>query len=271
MRINYKMYPVDYIRELKAKGPKGAKKAMAFWDYWDEMQDGIANSMRFYAKRWEVSVSTAHTWIKEFDEEIDKFFNSWKLKNQDFYSSVKKRTERIEHLQPNTSNASKSQDLGEDKNTAEQNEHPQPNENINIYNDDNIEALKEFENLFFIYAQNTKFPGKKTLAYKEFVKKIHKKVDAKELAKAILLYLHDPARNGKRLNFANFIKEEAYIPYMRKYIAVFVNGEWKQGVYDSKEQLFIANDGFKAVLLQERLAKLFAEGKLKFIRNEEAA
>ena len=83
MRMNYKLIPTDYYEELCNKGFKAAKKADAFISYATNGELGYYHSERYYAKRWEVSPSTAHDWIKTFDHEIDLWAAHWQLKNND--------------------------------------------------------------------------------------------------------------------------------------------------------------------------------------------
>ena len=66
MRMNYRVYRADYVKNLKEQGYR--KKAIAFMDYTDDMDADNVNSVRFYADIWDVSKSTAWKWIKEFNK-----------------------------------------------------------------------------------------------------------------------------------------------------------------------------------------------------------
>ena len=257
MRMNYRTYPTDYVQELKQLGKR--KKARAFLEYWDDMEMGDHHTERFYAESWKVSNSTAHEWIKEFKYEIDLFLNHWHLRNQEHYNYAQKSTEQKSSKSSNY----KARIYGKVKNTAEQ----KPNEVFNIYDDNNIGQMqfdKHFGDLFFLYRMNTKYGGKKEEAYKEWLK-IKDLIDKDQLKRAAILYLHDP-HIEKKYNLANFLKNEVYLSYMPKRIKIKIKGEWKVGTYDDKEQVFVADDGYKGLLPPERLAELFAKGDLEFVR-----
>jgi len=87
--------PSDYYRELKFKNKRA--KARAFIEYYDDMDLGEHNSVRFYAKSWGISVSTAFGWIDDFKTQIDKYYATRVLKNEQHYSSAKNQIERNEH------------------------------------------------------------------------------------------------------------------------------------------------------------------------------
>ena len=97
----YTNIPNVYYRSLKSNGNR--KKARCFKEYFDDMELNEKNSIRFYAKSWEVSVSTAHKWVDDFKEAIDNHFAYWHLKNQQQYNYVKNQTEH----QPNTNRTQK--------------------------------------------------------------------------------------------------------------------------------------------------------------------
>ena len=259
MRHNYRVYPIDYINELHQGGIRGRKKAMAFMSYWHDMELGEHNSIAFYAKIWNVSKSTAWTWIKEFSEEIDKFLSNWQLRNAQHYNYVQNSTER----QPNESNAHEPRIYGHSRNSAER----QPNQDYNIYDDDNnigMHADKNFADLFFIYRLNTKYGGRKEDAYREWLK-VKDKVSYEELKRAIVLYLHDPSVS-KHYNFANFLKNEVYLSYIPKRLRVKVQDEWITGTYKDDQEMFVSDDGKPYKLTPERLAELFSKGELEFVR-----
>lgn len=62
---------VNYAKELKTKK---YKKGMAFLDYFNDIQHDCLNgqekynSQRYYASNWDISATTAHAWIREFDK-----------------------------------------------------------------------------------------------------------------------------------------------------------------------------------------------------------
>jgi len=266
-RMNYKMYPVDYVEELNRKGLKGRRKAMAFMSYWHDMQMDEINSVRFYAECWQISKSSAMRWIQEFRDEIERFFAFWSLKNDTHYKSVKKN-------------------LGHQRTGDESQELPKKRENLNIektkwdterdkeFNiyDDDRDAVKisnkdraKFNDLYFIYRMNTKYAGKKEEALKEYLK-IKDEVSHDKLIRAAVLYLRDP-NISKKYNLTNFLKNEIYLSYIPKKMRLKINGEWIEGEYKDNEQMFVGDNGFKGVLVPQRLAELFANKELEFIKE----
>lgn len=96
-RMNYKMYPIDYILELQQKGKR--EKARCFLEYFNDVQLDNINSISFYGKSWGTvdkakSKGTVFKWIGEFKREIEMFFNYWMLKNKQHYSSVTNQSEQ---------------------------------------------------------------------------------------------------------------------------------------------------------------------------------
>lgn len=272
MRMNYKSYPTDFIQQLKReRGIAGRKKARAFMEFWDDMEHGDHNSESFYAKSWDVSRSTSHDWIKEFKVENDLFIDHLFLKNQQHYSHAVFSTEQNEQRQPSKTSEYKAQNIGLNENITEQNEQHQPREAFNIYNNNTARELRrewwddaEFQDLFFVYSQNTKFVGKKEDAFEQFSRV--------ELNSSILLlsavqYLHDPAVGGKHYNLANFLKNQTYLSYIPKMIKVRHGDQEIIGEYDQINQRIIESGSDRIVVLTpERLVQLFKAGALEFIK-----
>ncbi|WP_345993750.1 hypothetical protein [Sulfurimonas sp. HSL-1716] len=263
MRMNYKNYPTDYIRLLKTERTNGRKKARCFQEYWDDMEHGDHNSFRFYAKSWEVSTSTAHDWIKEFNHEIELFLSHWTIKNRQHYSYAKNQAERL----PNESNTYKPKNIGFSQHSAER----LPNEDINL-NDNNAREdkkgylfSKEFNDLYFIYGVNTKFKGKKEDAYQEF-KRID--IDLDLLKLAAMRHLHDKDLNGKTYNLTNFLANEIYISYLPKKMKLTIDGVERIGLYDNDTMQFTSTtDKFIGQLTAKRLIELYQSKQLEFING----
>jgi len=259
MRMNYKTYPTDYVQQLKyERGDKGRKKARAFMEYWDDMEHGEHNSIRFYAKSWDVSSSTSHGWIDEFNKEIDLFLSHWDLRNQRHYNSAKNSTEHLS----NKTNTYKSQNIGNVRHGTEQ----QPNEALNSYDDVKKTDWvfdKHFNDLFFIYASNAEHVGKKEDAYVLFV---NVGIDINLLKLSAVKYLRDTSIS-KKYNLANFLKNEMYIKYMPKKIKLTIESVERVGVYDEKTGLFRSEvDSFVGQISPARLIQLFESGALEFVR-----
>ncbi|RBQ28834.1 hypothetical protein [Aliarcobacter vitoriensis] len=62
-----------YIKALQEK--KQYKKSLAFMDYCVCSDNGEFLSIRENAKRWNVGTTTAHSWIKEFEDIIFNMTN----------------------------------------------------------------------------------------------------------------------------------------------------------------------------------------------------
>ncbi len=258
MRMNYKSYPTDYVQELKQSGKR--KKARAFMEYWDDMKHGSHNTIRFYAKSWDVSVGSTSNWIKEFNDEIDLFFAHWDIRNKQHYNYAKNQAEQ----KLNKMNSDTAQETGLH---GKVNEHDL-NEDFNINNNNNKSdrvLQKDFNELYFVYSVNTKYKGKKEDAWQAY-KNLN--VDTNLLKLAIVKYLHDPDTEGKRYNMANFLKNEVYLSYMPKKIKLIVDGVERVGFYDNTTKIFTSTtDRFAASITPKRLVELYESGRLEFLKD----
>lgn len=272
MRMNYKSYPTDFIQQLKReRGVAGRKKARAFMEFWDDMEHGDHNSESFYAKSWDVSRSTSHEWIKEFKVEMDLYIDHMFLKNQQHYNHAIFSTEQNEQRQPSKTSKDKPRIIGTSTTQTEQNEQHQPREAFNLYDNNNVRELRrewwsdgEFQDLFFIYSQNTKFVGKKEDAFEQFTKT---EMNPSILILSAVQYLHDPDIGGKHYNLANFLKNETYLAYIPKMIKVRHGDQDIVGEYDRFNQRIIESGSNRFIVLTpERLVELFKAGALEFIK-----
>ena len=265
MRMNYRIYPVDYVEELNRTGLNGAKKAMAFLSYWHCVEMGDYHSTRFHATKWGVSPSTGFTWMKEFDKEIDLFRAHWDIKKKASDSSIKKLNEQNERSQSSKQSTNTAPQHGTLQNIPEQIEQTQSSKALNKYDDNNARTYdKLFTDLFNIYNMNSNFPGSKDKAQAQYIKMCHT-VKHTELIQSAVLYLHDPKREGKLNNLANFLKNEVHINYMPKYIRVFTKGEWVQGEYDRENETFTGTTGEQMKVLAEVFTRKFIKGEIEFI------
>jgi len=272
MRMNYKSYPTDYIQQLKReRGVAGRKKSRAFMEFWDDMEHGDHNSESFYAKSWDISRSTSHEWIKEFKIEMDLYIDHMFLKNQQHYNHAVFSTEQNEQSKPSKTSTDKAHILGTHTTSTEQNEQAIPREVFNLYDNNTARELRrefwndaEFQDLFFIYSQNTKFVGKKEDAFEQFTRT---EMNSSILILSAVQYLHDPAIGGKHYNLANFIKNETYLAYIPKMIKVRHGDQEIIGEYDRVNQRIIENGSNRVIVLTpERLVELFKVGALEFIK-----
>ena len=261
MRMNYKTYPTDYVQELnKTRGLQGRKKSRAFMEYWNDMEHGDHNSYGFYAKSWDVSKSTAHTWIDEFMREIDVFLSHWDVRNKRHYNYAKNQAERLQ----NETNANKAQNIGVCENIQER----QPNEDLNYYNNNTRGFLfdKEYIDFYFIYSRNTNYPGNKKEAYDAFVTT---NVNVDLLKLAAMKYLNDP-NVDKPVGVKKFLENEVYLPYMPKYMKVKSGNEWYEGTYNDKTYELKAPDGgVLGTIPPKMLVELFEKGEIMYLKELE--
>ena len=254
--MNYKSYPTDYVQELKQNGKR--KKARAFMEYWDDMEHGSHNTIRFYAKSWDVSVGSASNWIKEFNDEIDLFLAHWDIRNKQHYNYAKNQAEQ----KLNKMNSDTAQETGLH---GKVNEHDL-NEDFNINNNNNKSGWvfdKDFNDLYFVYGANTRYKGKKDDAYEIYK---HIDVDVNLLKLAAVRYLHDKSVE-KKYNLANFLKNEIYLSYLPQKIKITIAGVTRVGIYDKEKQLFVSEtDKFAGTLTADRLVELYNSGDLEFIK-----
>ena len=88
-RTHYVMFPTDYYDELIEKGNRA--KAAALMEYFRDVNRKRVYKFQDYAKYWFDDYSkkgTAYKWIKEFNDEISKFFTHWREHNEQHFSDV---------------------------------------------------------------------------------------------------------------------------------------------------------------------------------------
>ncbi|OCL85302.1 hypothetical protein AAX26_01793 [Aliarcobacter thereius] len=133
--------PSDYYRELKFKKNNRAK-ARAFMEYYDDMDLGEHNSVRFYAKSWGIALGTAHGWIDDFKIEIDKYYATRQLRSDGHYNYAKKQNERNERNEMNKKETSNNDNNEYLNNISEQTEQTEMNKGLNasLYNNINADS-----------------------------------------------------------------------------------------------------------------------------------
>lgn len=193
------------------------------------------------------------------------------LKNQQHYNHAIFSTEQNEQRQPSKTSTNKPRTIGTSTISTEQNEQGLPREDFNLYDNNNVRELRrewwndaEFNDLFFIYSQNTKFVGKKEDAFEQFTKT---EMNPSIIILSAVQYLHDPAIGGKHYNLANFLKNETYLAYIPKMIKVRHGDQDIVGEYDRVNQRIIESGSNRFIVLTpERLVELFKAGALEFIK-----
>jgi len=267
-RAIYAQFPTAYADELRNKGQR--QKARAFWEYCYDMEVGEHNSARFYAESWRVGKSTADRWVTEFKKQIDLYQAAWHLKNEAHYAYAQKSVGRVGHFKRDEWDSYEAQETGVCADGVGQMGHLERDKALNL-NDDDSAGMREyfywndpkFNDLFFIYANNTTHPGSKEDAYDAFKKS---GADVSMLTLAAVQYLHDPAHGKRRYNLANFLRNQAYLPYMPKMIRVTHDGGVIEGEYVEKRGGVFDGDGnMLARLAPDRLVALYKSGALEFV------
>lgn len=273
LRMGYINIPIDYIRELKSNAKRD--KARAFMEYFDDMDSGSVNAFSFYAKSWGVSKSTAHDWVKEFKDEIDKFFGHWTIKNAHHYHTVKNLTER----QPNdnrTQEGSKTPTPSAQNETSRTTTERQQNEAFNIDDGDDSAQKRvkffdaKFEDLFMRARICNKKVGSKEEAYKEYITN-HQHVSHNDIAYAYMVYANDPQINGKVFNLVNFLKNQVYMSYLMPRIRVTKNGQVFEGWYEKDKNLLKTDSNEYWEVKPERFNELVARGEIVILPKMKAA
>jgi len=254
--MNYKTYPTDYIQQLKReRGIKGRKKARAFMEYWDDMEHGDNNSIRFYAKSWDTSSSTAHGWIDEFNKEIDLFLSHWTLRNNKHYSYAQNQAEH----QPNKTNTYEAPSLGKAETPTEH----QPNKVFNINNNKSKAHFfdRHFEDMYLRCRRSNKFTGNKVEAYKEYMSN-HQEISHNDMAYAYMIHSNDPQINGKCYNLKNFMSNQAYLNYLSPEIEIKKEDKIIVGYYNQTTGTVTTDDNTQYSLTKEKFASMVYSGDI---------
>lgn len=269
MHIRYMNFPTQYAEELRNKGQRN--KARAFWEYCYDIEKGEYNSLRFYGQSWGISKTQAGTWIDDFKIQYDLYHDAWKLLNHYGHSSIKKTTCQSGQQEEDTKNADKLNKIGVCNDTTCQSGQQDADKVLNPYDSNDSAGNNfqwfnhpEFNDLFFVYSQNTRFAGKKEEAYIQFTRT---EMNPSILILSAVQYLHDPLVGGKHYNLANFLKNETYLSYIPKMIKVQHGDQEIIGEYDRVNHRIIENGSNRMIVLTpERLVELFKVGALEFIK-----
>jgi len=283
MRMNYKTYPTDYIRELKRAGKR--KKAMAFMDYWDDMELGDFGSVRFYEKAWKVGKSTVARWIKEFDYEIDLFLNHWELKNKAHYEavmnksnlydeqsksskqdrSVKKPVGQLGHSEWDewdTQEVPKNRDSKDSSRTTKNQEWDKGFNNNTTTTKKTHLTDKTFNELIFLYRVNGGNSQNSVETYEAYKQSIEELKDVGLLKVAMLKYLRDSEEDYK-VWFKRFLEEKIYQKYLTPlYKITRTDGMEVIGTYDEDVEKFYTTDKKIIPLDVNTYYKLMADNRV---------
>ena len=270
VRMGYISVPIDYIRELKNSGKRD--KARAFMEYFDDMNTNSINAFSFYAHSWGISKTQTQTWIREFKNEIERFFSFWLIKNSRHFSSVQNSTDRqpTDHRPIDTLKTPITSTL--QKNHRPMTDRP-PTEAFNLNNNNNSARVNfydpEFEDLYLRAKHSYKFAGNKEDAYEEYITN-HIHISHTDMAYAYMMHVNDPQCKGKFYNLANFMKNQIYIAYLLPRIRVMKDGKMLGGWYDKdNERLETEDGGWK--LTKERFREKVTKGEIVILPQMKAA
>ncbi len=261
MRIHYKLVATDYYIELCNKGLRGRRKAGAFLMYSMDGELGNYHTFRFYADAWNISVSTAHEWIKDFNKELDLFEAARSLKRADHKRFTLEKTEQIEQSKSSKPSTHKARPQRKAETVTEQTEQSKSNEDILIDNNNTRTRKKFAEDFFFVYRiNNGKYTGKRNEAIEAYLSVTNANTNQ------LLLALHAYKASGEQMVGAEkFLKDMIYLDYMKINMRVFISGTWIMGEYDSSEDMFVDDTSKSYTLTPQRMTEKFAKGELEFI------
>lgn len=279
----YVMVPTSYVERLQQEGKRD--KARAFLEYFLDMHNDNVNSFRFYQNSWGLkSSSTPVVWIKEFKEEISKFFTFWELKNNSHYSSVSKTIEQksntketsIEHQKHNTDsiNTDISKHQSNTKETAieHQSNKDTNSNNINNINADSSESASEnidnkknsysanFEILWNRYDKKSSNKGRSQTIYN----RKWKNTDIKIMIEAIDKYKSSIDLTYMK-DFDGFLNGliETFIP--RRAWVIDSNKNKHLGWFYDNENKFISDEQLKLTLESSNLVNYIKTKRFGYI------
>ena len=271
--------PSDYVSELRNKGNR--KKSRAFIEYFYDIEVGEHNSYGFYAKSWEVSKSTAHSWVEDFNKALETYDAAKELKrithykkaienpikkDDEEYSNFSSRTnrtiknERIEHLQKPIVT-----DLQENSRT---NQTTQAEQSFNIINNnkDNAFLDKEFYKFISEIKMSIKNIGNIEDIYQAY-KKVKDLIDLKTLSKIYREYSSE-TKSDRKVGLSKFLDDLIYLSYCNPYIELENDGSYIVGTWDKNKGVLISKDKNYGLSI-ERYSELNNENRIKVIKYVE--
>ncbi len=280
----YMTMPKEYAIQLQNEDKR--EKARAFMEYCLDLDNGVSNSISFYAKSWNLSKSNAHKWTKDFKDAIEKHHQYWMEKNTQNFNNIHqnsaKTAERLQNdsrtiLSPTTTeNTEFGEEVQNDSRTiaelsinnkqynnnkSTQNQEPEQ-EQLSCHLD--INFFRYFSELRL--STSKKYLGKKETAYQEYLK-VKEMFDIEVIAYAYKRYFNP--EDKKTVGLAKFIKEELYLSYLPKNISVKIQGSFVDGTF--KDEVFEAVTGAKYKLNYARYLEKIAKKELVFLTDMEVA
>ncbi|OCL99540.1 hypothetical protein AAX29_00581 [Aliarcobacter thereius] len=268
--------PSDYYRELKFK-KNNRPKARAFMEYYDDMDLGEHNSVRFYAKSWGIAVGTAHGWIDDFKIEIDKYYTTRQLRSDGHYSYAKNESERNEQNQVNKKEQTNNDKNDTLKDTNEQSEQNEMNKGLiaskDIYVDSkDIDNKKSSSKKKFVYSDKfeivwqeyNKKSGNKPRAFNIFESKF-KEIDFNLIIEAIREYKATKEEWRDLKDFDGFLNGMIDIYLPKKSWVKDKNGKKHIGYFYDSKNLFISNNQEKLKLESKNITEFIIEKRFGYI------
>ena len=280
----YMTMPKEYAMQLQNEGKR--EKARAFMEYCLDLDNGVSNSISFYAKSWNLSKTGAGKWIKNFKDAIEKHHQYWMEKNTQNFNNIhqnsKKSGVRLVYDECTTKTSTDTENTEFQKtevydectigvlsinnkqynnNKSTQNQEPEQ-EQLSCHLD--INFFRYFSELRL--STSKKYLGKKETAYQEYLK-VKEMFDIEVIAYAYKRYFNP--EDKKTVGLAKFIKEELYLSYLPKNISVKIQGSFVDGTF--KDEVFEAVTGAKYKLNYARYLEKIAKKELVFLTDMEVA
>ncbi|WP_041963027.1 hypothetical protein [Sulfurospirillum cavolei] len=262
--MNYLFIPTFYAISLQKHGQRA--KARAFFEYFLDLRTKHENALSFYARSWDVGKTTAHRWVEEFRNEIDKFHELWNTHND------KKMAERFYFHSGTIDTSETSNFRGLEKNGGTT-EFLSRNQELILNDDDNAHTRENdydesFEKLFMMAMRHYKFAGNKQEAYAEY-KRHYPHIQPKDMAYAYKLHVKDPLNRGKIYNLANFMHNDVHASYLNPYLKIQLDGQTFEGWYDKDTGIFTTDD-HQYVLTKDRFYELMKRCQIELLNQMRA-
>ena len=255
-----------YIEELKRAGKR--KKARCFFEYQADTEYDEKNSFGFYAKSWEVSKSTAHSWIKEFNQKITLFFDNWHFKNARQYNYAKNQAERLPNgyktnLTPESTIITGFAGINETEAEHLQNKDINTTTTTQSQNQPDIQDVEYYRLQSELRLCNGKYVGKNEDIYEAYLS-IKDLIDIKVLLNAYKKYVNKGLEN-KTVGFKKFIKGAYYLPYLPTTLRVHSENNNFEGVYSLKDEILILNDGRRLSFTHSKYIEKLQNREITFL------
>ncbi|MFW2600167.1 hypothetical protein [Aliarcobacter butzleri] len=238
------------------------------------MEVGEHNSYRFYGKSWEVSSSTAHEWIKEFNEALEIFDAARELKRKVHYQEANKKSDVSLCLESNRINLTDETERIEHShkpmlsNCLENNRTNLTDETERSFNYINNKKENVFlNNDFYRFISEIKMViknvGNVEDIYESYLK-VKDLIDLPTLSKIYREYSNE-TKTERKVGLSKFLSDLMYLSYCKPYIVVENDGLFVTGTYDKDKEILITKDKNYGLTLS-RYSELNADNRIKIIK-----